>query len=81
MTCEEKIESLEKKLDLAEEKAFLSSQDLRDCQTINSAYREFLQNLYYSCADMEESELELSMVMKNLRNNIQTFARDYRIRL
>ncbi len=74
-------ESLRLELEDLKEALFLAQADLEKSRTVNIALRGFIQNLYESCEAMEDTELQVSQVIENLRKNIRVFAKDHLIRL
>lgn len=75
------IENLRSELEDLKEALFLAQTDLEKSRTINIALRGFIQNLYESCEAMENTGLEVSRVIENLKKNIRVFAKDHLIRL
>lgn len=72
---------LEERVAQLEEALFLSRQDEERWRTENIALKNFIQTLYENCGDLDNPELTLETVLKNLKENIRVFARDHRIRL
>ena len=81
MEDEERIEKLEAQLDDVEEQLFNLQSDMKYVSTENIALKDFLSNLYHSCKELEDTEIETKDIIKNLTENIQVFARDHKIRL
>lgn len=85
MNDTEKIEELEKKLDVALAKVFeLESQQKRDGM-IRYELEEFVRSIYYECRNLLEEESgekpSLEKVLGNLSENIRKMAGDYHIDL
>lgn len=78
---DEEIQILQEKLEQLKEDLFLSQTDLEVARTENIALRNFVQNIYESCEGMDETTLSLSEILDNLKQNIQKFSKEYRIRL
>lgn len=78
---DQELEELQRRLDDAEEKAFLALNDLDHARTENIALKNFIQNLYESCEGIEDMDISLKDVIKNLRENIRVFSRHNNIRL
>ena len=78
---EDELEELQRKLDQAEEEAFLAKSDLEYARTENIALKNFIQNLYESCDGLEDTELTLKEVLENLKENIRTFAKAHKFGL
>ncbi|MBV6646764.1 MAG: hypothetical protein KI790_15005 [Cyclobacteriaceae bacterium] len=76
-----KLDRLEAELDDAKEALFLAQGDLKRSKSENQALTDFLQNLYLSCKEMEDSELDLKQVVTNLKKNIEVFAEEFKIPL
>ena len=81
MEDEERLEKLELQLDDVQEQLFNLQSDMKYMSTENTALKYFLSNLYHSCRELEESEIEAEDLIRNLKTNIEVFARDHRIRL
>lgn len=78
---DEKLAQLQEALDQAKEDLFIAQTDLAHARTENIALKNFIQNLYESCEGLENVELSLQDVLKNLMQNIRTFGQDHNIRL
>ena len=78
---DEETDVLKEELEQLNEDLFLSQNDLEFTRTENVALKSFIQNLYDSCQELEETELSLQEVLKNLKENIRLFSRENRIRL
>jgi len=72
---------LEEQLEQLKEDLFLSQSDLDLARTENIALKNFIQNVYESCEGLEDTQLTLSEVLENLKENIRIFSKDHRIRL
>ena len=68
-------------LDDVQEQLFNIQSDMKYMSTENTALKDFLSNLYHSCKELEDSEIEAEDLIHNLKSNIQVFARDHRINL
>lgn len=77
----ERIEQLELLLDDVQEQLFNLKSDMKYMSTENTALKDFLGNLYYSCQELEETEIQAEDLIKNLRQNIVVFARNHKIEL
>lgn len=75
------LSEVEALLEDKKEALFLCQQDLEVSRTENIALKNFIQTLYESCQHLENSELTLDSVIKNLSENIRVFARDHHINL
>lgn len=78
---EERIRELENQLADLKESLFLSQQDEERWRIENIALKNFVQNLFESCEGMQDTELTLDEVLRNLKENIRKFARDHNITL
>ena len=78
---EDKISELQEQLADLKESLFLSQQDEDRWRVENIALKNFIQTLYESCEGLEDTELTLEEVLRNLKENIRVFARDHNIRL
>lgn len=65
----------------AKEALFLSNMDLKKATTENIALKNFIQNLYESCENVDSEEIDLQAVISNLKENIRVFARAHFIKL
>jgi len=72
---------LKEQLAQQQEELFLCRQDGERYRNESIALKNFIQDLYESCEGLEDTELTLEEVLKNLKKNIQVFAKDHRIRL
>lgn len=81
MDNSDRIEKLELLLDDVQEQLFNLQSDMKYMSTENTALKDFLGNLYYSCKELEETEIQAEDLIKNLKQNIEVFARDHKIRL
>lgn len=81
MSENERIAELEEQLADAKEQLFLSQTDLREAQVLQVELMNFIQNIYESCDQIDEENQDLMELLKNLKKNIQVFARVNRIRL
>lgn len=77
----EDLSKLDEHVAQLKEKLFLCKQDEERLRTENVALKNFIQTLYESCVGLEDPELTLEEVLKNLKENIRVFAHDHRIRL
>ena len=77
----DRIDKLELLLDDVQEQLFNLQSDMKYMSTENTALKDFLGNLYYSCKELEETEIQAEDLIKNLKQNIEVFARDHKIRL
>ena len=78
------FDKLKEQLAKAEEDLFLCRQDEERHRTESIAFKNFIQTLYESCERIdatEDTELTLKEVIKNLKENIEVFARDHHFRL
>ena len=78
---DEETDGLKEELEQLKEDLFLDQNDLEFTRTENVELKSFIQNLYDSCQELEETELSLQEVLKNLKENIRLFSRENRIRL
>jgi len=78
---DEEIAKLKEALEQAQEDLFLSQSDLEFARNENIALKSFVKDLYESCENMQEVDLPLSDLLKNLKANIRKFAKDNNIRL
>ena len=78
---DEDVEKLEEQIEQLKEDLFFAHTDLQTARTENIALKNFVQNIYESCEGMEDIELSLSDVLKNLKENIRVFSKDHQIRL
>ncbi|MEM9325992.1 MAG: hypothetical protein AAGA85_10060 [Bacteroidota bacterium] len=77
-----RIEQLERELDEAKEQLYNTQSDLKYILTDNIAIKDFIQDLYESCQELQkEQELEGQQIVRNLMKNIEVFAKDHRLRL
>jgi len=74
-------EKLREELEQQKEDLFLSQSDLDYLRTENTALKNFIQNIYESCEGLEETDLSLADLIKNLKENIRVFSKDNNIRL
>ncbi len=81
MNDSERIEKLELLLDDVQEQLFNLKSDMKFMSTENTALKDFLGNLYYSCKELEETEINAENLITNLKTNIEVFARDHKIGL
>lgn len=81
MTDQELLKELAERLDQAKEQNFLDQTDLKKVTAENIALRNFLQTIYESCDQIEDSELTLKDLISNLKENIRVFACDHQMRL
>ncbi len=81
MTDQELLSELAERLEQAKEQAFLDQYDLKKAMTENIALKTFVQNIYESCDQIDESDLSLEELIKNLKENIRVFAKDHKIKL
>ena len=75
---------LKERVNQLQEELFLCRQDGERYRTESIALKNFIQTLYENCESIEsdkDSELTLEELLKNLKENIQVFARDHYIRL
>ena len=79
--AKKKIDELDEKLAQANEDLFLAKSDLEFSKSENIALKNFVQNLYESCEGLEDMEIDLAHVIKNLKENIRVFAKDHGITL
>ncbi|MEM0938440.1 MAG: hypothetical protein AAF600_01045 [Bacteroidota bacterium] len=77
----EERDALIKQIEQLREDLFLAQTDLENARTENIALKNFIQNIYESCEELEETEMSLDNVLHNLKENIQIFSKDHRIRL
>ncbi|MDW3196069.1 MAG: hypothetical protein R8G66_27100 [Cytophagales bacterium] len=77
----DRIDKLELLLDDVQGQLFNLQSDMKYMSTENTALKDFLGNLYYSCKELEETEIQAEDLIKNLRQNIEVFAKDHKIRL
>ena len=77
----DRIEKLELLLDDVQEQLFNLQSDMKYMSTENTALKDFLGNLYYSCRELEETEIQAEDLIKNLKQNIEVFAKDHKIGL
>lgn len=75
------LDQLKSELADKKEDLFLCQQDLEKMRNENIALKNFIQNVYESCEGMEDTELTLSEVLKNLKDNIRRFSKDHQIYL
>lgn len=80
---DQKEELVEVKAQLADarEALFLSDTDLKKAVTENIALKNFIQNLYESCENVDSEEIDIETILSNLKENIRVFARVHFIRL
>jgi hypothetical protein len=75
---------LKEQLEQLHEELFLCRQDTERYRTESIALKNFIQTLYENCEKVEsdkDTELTLTDLLKNLKENIRVFARDHHIRL
>lgn len=76
---DDKSERLEEERDQIKEELFLAQSDLTQLRTENTSLKNFLHTVYESCEGLEDTDLALSDVLKNLKENIRVFAKDHHI--
>lgn len=81
MTDQQLLNELSERLEQAKEQAFLDQYDLKKALTENIAMKTFVQNIYESCDQIDQSALSLEDLIKNLKENIRIFAKDHKIKL
>ena len=81
MDDSDRIEKLELLLDDVQEQLFNIQSDMKYMSTENTALKDFLGNLYYSCKELEDAEIQAEDLIRNLKQNIEVFAKDHNIRL
>lgn len=81
MTDQELLHELGERLEQAKEQTFLDQYDLKKAVTENIALKTFVQNIYESCDQVDQSELSMEGLIKNLKENIRVFAKDHKIKL
>ncbi len=81
MDTQKELDEVKAKLADAQEALFLSDIDLKKATTENVALKNFIQNLYESCENVNAEEIDLEAVLSNLKENIRVFARAHFIRL
>ncbi len=80
---DEESSQLKEQVDQLGEELFLCRQDVERYRTESIALKNFIQTIYENCErleSIEDNEITLKEVLKNLKENIKTFGRDHRIR-
>lgn len=75
------LTKLQEENEQLKEDLFLANTDLENARTQNIALKNFIQNVYESCESLEDTDLLLEDVLRNLKENIRVFSKDNQIRL